>query len=302
MAAPPSATARTLGLLALLALAGTRPTAGAQAEALPEEEEDNSRRDNRRTQANDAGSWELVDFHLEETTHTACTQQRDSILHAALLGADAPTCDEQGRYAARQCSGSTGYCWCVTSRGATIDGTTHGPNEASSVSEDSCVEWRMRIGGATCAEVRAAEVTRGTVGHYAPDCDEEGDFRALQCSGSSGWCWCVDAAGGKLPDTGVGPGGTSAPLTESGCLAQRGEDRVPASPGHWVSVVRDESPWLTTKQVLVVLCALTMAAVCFAGLATQHMRRQRQRQRQPATPHRQLYLRAKTEPGLAEYV
>jgi len=35
-------------------------------------------------------------------------------------------------------------------------------------------------------------------GAYVPQCDDDGFFRPLQCSSSTGQCWCVDRSGRKL--------------------------------------------------------------------------------------------------------
>ena len=49
-----------------------------------------------------------------------------------LLGADAPECNDDGTYKAKQCHSSTGYCWCVDSKtGNEIDGTKKGPSEGA---------------------------------------------------------------------------------------------------------------------------------------------------------------------------
>uniref|UniRef100_A0A8D0FH99 Thyroglobulin type-1 domain-containing protein n=1 Tax=Strix occidentalis caurina TaxID=311401 RepID=A0A8D0FH99_STROC len=39
-------------------------------------------------------------------------------------------------------------------------------------------------------------------------CDEEGRYRPLQCHGSTGHCWCVDAAGQEIAGTRTVPGST----------------------------------------------------------------------------------------------
>ncbi|XP_058481468.1 galactose-specific lectin nattectin [Solea solea] len=40
------------------------------------------------------------------------------------------------------------------------------------------------------------------IGSYCPSCDMNGNFDAMQCSGSTGRCWCVDVITGMMiPDT-----------------------------------------------------------------------------------------------------
>ncbi|NXN80714.1 NID2 protein, partial [Bombycilla garrulus] len=43
---------------------------------------------------------------------------------------------------------------------------------------------------------------------HVPQCDEQGRYRPLQCHGSSGHCWCVDAAGQEIAGTRTAPGTT----------------------------------------------------------------------------------------------
>uniref|UniRef100_A0A4W4G0E3 Thyroglobulin type-1 domain-containing protein n=1 Tax=Electrophorus electricus TaxID=8005 RepID=A0A4W4G0E3_ELEEL len=38
-------------------------------------------------------------------------------------------------------------------------------------------------------------------GFYAPQCDEQGNYRPLQCWHSTGYCWCVDKDGNEIPGT-----------------------------------------------------------------------------------------------------
>uniref|UniRef100_A0A8B9BZS2 Nidogen 2 n=1 Tax=Anser brachyrhynchus TaxID=132585 RepID=A0A8B9BZS2_9AVES len=43
---------------------------------------------------------------------------------------------------------------------------------------------------------------------HAAQCDERGEYRPLQCHGSTGHCWCVDAAGQEIAGTRTAPGST----------------------------------------------------------------------------------------------
>ncbi|NXK92409.1 NID2 protein, partial [Formicarius rufipectus] len=43
---------------------------------------------------------------------------------------------------------------------------------------------------------------------HVPQCDEQGRYRPLQCHGSTGHCWCVDAAGQEIAGTRTAPGTT----------------------------------------------------------------------------------------------
>ena len=52
------------------------------------------------------------------------------------IGAFVPQCDEGGGYEPRQCSGSTGYCWCVDAEGTAISDELPSWEEGASTAED----------------------------------------------------------------------------------------------------------------------------------------------------------------------
>uniref|UniRef100_A0A3B3XBZ8 Thyroglobulin type-1 domain-containing protein n=1 Tax=Poecilia mexicana TaxID=48701 RepID=A0A3B3XBZ8_9TELE len=63
---------------------------------------------------------------------TLCEHHRDSVPTTSpdgvtLFGAYVPQCDENGLYVPKQCHGSSGYCWCVDSRGQERTATRTGP-------------------------------------------------------------------------------------------------------------------------------------------------------------------------------
>lgn len=35
------------------------------------------------------------------------------------------------------------------------------------------------------------------VGGYIPQCDDSGDYAAVQCQGGTGYCWCADTTTGE---------------------------------------------------------------------------------------------------------
>jgi hypothetical protein len=45
----------------------------------------------------------------------------------------------------------------------------------------------------TCREARLAAPPR--IGVYVPQCQDDGSYAPLQCWGSVGECWCVNARG-----------------------------------------------------------------------------------------------------------
>jgi hypothetical protein len=39
------------------------------------------------------------------------------------------------------------------------------------------------------------------VGMFTPQCDDNGNYKHVQCHGSTGYCFCVDHLGKKIPGT-----------------------------------------------------------------------------------------------------
>ncbi|KAK1793128.1 hypothetical protein P4O66_011534, partial [Electrophorus voltai] len=54
--------------------------------------------------------------------------------------------------------------------------------------------------------LRSVEDGLPRVGAFIPQCDEEGDYRQLQCHSSTGHCWCVDSRGQERAGTRTPPG------------------------------------------------------------------------------------------------
>ncbi|KAJ7422821.1 nidogen 2 [Willisornis vidua] len=120
-----------------------------------------------------------------------------------------PQCDEEGRYRPLQCHGSTGYCWCVDAAGQEIAGTRTAPG--TTPPRCGSPESIQQLTPCEHARMYPREVLPGPfpVGDgHVPQCDEEGRYRPLQCHGSTGHCWCVDAAGQEIAGTRTAPGTT----------------------------------------------------------------------------------------------
>ncbi|KAL1257619.1 hypothetical protein QQF64_010863 [Cirrhinus molitorella] len=139
---------------------------------------------------------------------TQCEHHRESLLSRhggdSLEGAFIPQCDEEGQYRSQQCHGSTGYCWCVDSRGQERAGTRTPPGDPT-INCDEPVRPKTQ-----CERHRDSLLSRyGGVsleGAFIPQCDEEGQYRSQQCHGSTGYCWCVDNRGQERAGTRTSPG------------------------------------------------------------------------------------------------
>ncbi|XP_055720138.1 nidogen-2 [Salvelinus fontinalis] len=164
---------------------------------------------------------------LPERPKTHCEQHKDSVQAISpegypIPGVFVPECDEQGQYRALQCHGSTGHCWCVDSRGQERAGTRKGPG----TSQPNCDEPDLPERPKThCEQHKDSVQTISPEGYpipgvFVPECDEQGQYRALQCHGSTGHCWCVDSRGQERAGTRKGPG-TSQPNCDEPDLPER---------------------------------------------------------------------------------
>ncbi|XP_055771487.1 equistatin-like [Salvelinus fontinalis] len=132
---------------------------------------------------------------------TPCERARDDVING-LIGAFIPTCDAAGQYTPEQCSGSTGYCWCVNSSGQKIQGTETLPGTA----RINCATQNATIRPKTPCERARDDVINGLIEAFIPMCDAAGQYTPEQCSGSKGQCWCVNSSGRKIPGTETRPG------------------------------------------------------------------------------------------------
>uniref|UniRef100_A0A4W3IYG7 Nidogen 2 n=1 Tax=Callorhinchus milii TaxID=7868 RepID=A0A4W3IYG7_CALMI len=145
---------------------------------------------------------------------TACEHQRERLQAEYSSRGDRPhftihipQCDEHGNFRPLQCHGSIGQCWCVNERGQEIPGSRTFPGTDQPQCglperpKTACEDQRDRVN----AEY-SLYGARPSVGFYAPECDEDGKFRPLQCHGSIGQCWCVNERGQEIPGTRSFPG------------------------------------------------------------------------------------------------
>ncbi|KAM7375351.1 hypothetical protein PAMA_014447 [Pampus argenteus] len=146
---------------------------------------------------------------------THCEHHRDSVQTTSpegypLFGAYAPQCDSDGQYTPQQCHSSTGYCWCVDSRGEERPGTRTAPGTTPTDCDKPDEPQRPKT---HCEHHRDSVQTTSPEGHpivgaYAPQCDDNGQYIQLQCHGSTGHCWCVDSRGQERAGTRTAPGTT----------------------------------------------------------------------------------------------
>uniref|UniRef100_A0A4W6BYD2 Thyroglobulin type-1 domain-containing protein n=1 Tax=Lates calcarifer TaxID=8187 RepID=A0A4W6BYD2_LATCA len=157
-----------------------------------------------------------------ERPKTHCEHHRDSVQTTSpegypLLGAYVPQCDDNGQYVPQQCHSSTGYCWCVDSRGQERRGTRTPPGTPS-VDCDRPGETRPKT---HCEHHRDSVQTTSPEGYpllgaYVPQCDDNGQYVPQQCHSSTGYCWCVDSRGQERRGTRTPPGTPSVDCDRPG--------------------------------------------------------------------------------------
>lgn len=135
--------------------------------------------------------WEKnvsCNVELQKIQGHHCAATREGLLAAKpLVGQVIPSCNDNGDYESTQCSGSTGYCWCVNELTGERVTEQFRPWEKTV----NCVAEAK-----PCAKALAA-VKPGLIGGYVPQCDGSGNFNKVQCHASTGYCWCADPLTGK---------------------------------------------------------------------------------------------------------
>lgn len=138
------------------------------------------------------------------------------------VGAYLPQCTDAGEYEPLQCSGSTGYCWCVDNGGNKISPEARSWEQGARTAEECAamrrqdhemeidplppppplptqLEQQDEAEDGPCRSVPRTSFV--IVGAPVLQCDEHHQYLPRQCSGSTGYCWCVDLEGNKLAGT-----------------------------------------------------------------------------------------------------
>uniref|UniRef100_A0A3P9MQK8 LisH domain-containing protein C1711.05-like n=1 Tax=Oryzias latipes TaxID=8090 RepID=A0A3P9MQK8_ORYLA len=136
------------------------------------------------------------------------------------LGSYCPQCAADGNFLPRQCSGSTGYCWCVNViTGEMLPNSRVPPGHPPPICALP-VNPTDTVHNGESMMVDSGDHIRGlcdfkkqncipVIGAQCPQCAADGNFLPEQCSGSTGYCWCVNVTTGeKIPNSMVPPGHT----------------------------------------------------------------------------------------------
>jgi len=112
------------------------------------------------------------------------------------VGQFIPQCTPFGYFRVIQMHGSTGYAWCVNPEtGTEVEGSAVGPGDG----EPQCGQCFHKL-------LEYYSAGRVNIGRPYPQCDDQGRFKTLQQSASTGYSWCVNAeTGEKIPGSEAGP-------------------------------------------------------------------------------------------------
>ncbi|XP_034032146.1 LOW QUALITY PROTEIN: nidogen-2 [Thalassophryne amazonica] len=151
-----------------------------------------------------------IDCDKPDRPKTQCEHHRDSVQTTSpegypIFGAFVPECDSDGQYLPQQCHGSTGYCWCVDSRGQERAGTKTPPGTPP---KDCDKPERPKTHCEQHRDRGTSDISEGypVVGAFVPQCDSDGQYLPRQCHDSTGHCWCVDTRGQERTGTRTPPG------------------------------------------------------------------------------------------------
>ncbi|KAM9355899.1 SPARC-related modular calcium-binding protein 1 isoform 3-T3 [Pholidichthys leucotaenia] len=185
------------------------------------------------------------DVQLKDAGQSKCRVERSQALEQArrpLESMFVPECNEDGTFAQVQCHTLTGYCWCVTTDGKPVSGSsvhnrtpvcsddgskptptmeTHVPPDGDEITaptlwikhlvykenKQNTSTSRKQEKVPSCDQERQSALDEARQNPreaiFIPDCGPGGLYKAVQCHQSTGYCWCV------LVDTGRPIPGTS---------------------------------------------------------------------------------------------
>nr|AAF02722.1 equistatin precursor [Actinia equina]AAO12123.1 equistatin [synthetic construct] len=103
-----------------------------------------------------------------------------------------PSCKADGSFDEVQCCASNGECYCVDKKGKELEGTRQQGRPTCERHLSECEEARIK-----------AHSNSLRVEMFVPECLEDGSYNPVQCWPSTGYCWCVDEGGVKVPGSDV---------------------------------------------------------------------------------------------------
>uniref|UniRef100_A0A8C5FIP8 Nidogen 2 n=1 Tax=Gadus morhua TaxID=8049 RepID=A0A8C5FIP8_GADMO len=120
--------------------------------------------------------------------HSCARMKRGEIVCRVVCFLDVDECQSSPCHADAGCSNGPGSFRCQCRPGFHGDGFQCSPHERP---KTHCQHHRDGV------QTTSPEGPEGypLVGAFVPECDEHGQYKPLQCHGSTGHCWCVDQEG-----------------------------------------------------------------------------------------------------------
>ncbi|XP_015921553.2 U20-hexatoxin-Hi1a-like [Parasteatoda tepidariorum] len=117
---------------------------------------------------------------------TACEEHREREQKSNTKVKLVPKCTPEGDYEALQCFEGSKFCMCWRPDGSHI------------------VDPSLKVKSCVCHVHKDRELqksSKGMVGNFIPQCNDDGTYARKQCHGSTGFCWCADEAGKKVSES-----------------------------------------------------------------------------------------------------
>ncbi|XP_061539466.1 nidogen-2 [Phycodurus eques] len=118
---------------------------------------------------------------------------------------DTDECSSSPCHINARCTNSLGSFHCQCQNGFYGDGFLCSQRGQTDGTKSQCEQHRDSL------QSDPEQGGQPPVGVFIPQCDSDGQYRPLQCHGSTGHCWCVDSQGQERPRTRTTPG---APPTD----------------------------------------------------------------------------------------
>ncbi|XP_061693207.1 nidogen-2 isoform X2 [Syngnathoides biaculeatus] len=113
---------------------------------------------------------------------------------------DTDECSSSPCHINARCTNSLGSFHCQCQNGFYGDGFLCSQQGPTDKSKSQCEQHRDRL------QSEAGQTGQSPIGVFIPQCDSDGQYRPLQCHGSTGHCWCVDNRGQERAGTRTPPG------------------------------------------------------------------------------------------------
>ncbi|KAJ7381087.1 hypothetical protein OS493_004685 [Desmophyllum pertusum] len=128
---------------------------------------------------------------VDPSANTPCLRQQFEARRNKRLGVFVPRCLPDGGYDKIQCHESV--CFCMDEEGEEVPGTRVNRQHPLNCTGTSQVPPVGDLTACQRAQQNASGVPFGT--SYLIRCKQDGSYEEVQCSGSTGYCWCVDKNG-----------------------------------------------------------------------------------------------------------